>query len=162
MGDAGLTHGSFYAYFDDKDHMIVETLRWAVETANERVRSYLPPEADARQRLDGFLRFYLSPQHRDSVADGCPIAALSRDFAQASPKFRNEFAAQLSSTIDKRRKFLSSPEAPISRETWMAVMSMSIGALVLARACDGEPLSDQFLENAYAFLSKALSKGEAQ
>lgn len=162
MGDANLTHGAFYAYFDDKEQMVAETLRWSVEQSHRRVQAMLPPAASARERLSGFLRFYLSPQHRAAVAEGCPIASLSRDFAQTSPKFRHEFAKGMTATIDHRRKLFSRPEAPLSRETWMAAMSTYVGALVLSRACEGEPLSDQFLEAAHNFLEEALFKGDEQ
>lgn len=162
MGDANLTHGAFYTYFDDKDHMVAESLRWAVDQSHHRVQAMLPPAANARERLAGFLRFYLSPQHRDAVAEGCPIASLSRDFAQASPKFRHEFAKGMAETIEHRRKLFSAPGAPLSRETWMAAMSTYVGALVLSRACEGEPLSDQFLEAAHNFLTQALLEGEDQ
>lgn len=156
MGDADLTHGAFYAYFGDKDQMVADALRWAVDASHQRVQAGLPPDATPAARLAAFLRFYLSPAHRDAVADGCPIASLSRDFSQASPGLRQAMARGMRETIDHRRKLFSSPDHPISRERWMAAMSTYIGALVLARACEGEPLSEQFLATALEHLTHTL------
>jgi len=41
-----------------------------------------PPD---RAGLEAFIRAYLSPQHRDQCADGCPSAALLDEIVAAPP-----------------------------------------------------------------------------
>lgn len=155
MAEADLTHGSFYAYFKDKKQMIVEALRWAVQTSHKRVDAQLNKDASAGERLRGFLYFYLSPLHRQNVAEGCPIASLSRDFAQADVALRTEFAKGMRETIENRRALFSPQDKEISKEEWMGIMSCYIGGLILSRACEGDPLSDQFLEAAFHYIEKS-------
>src|SRR5689334_18188188 len=68
MADAGLTNGAFYAHFESKDdlvaHAVAEELR-----AQHAVLSALPP---GKKSLEAFVVEYLSPEHRDGRAEGCP------------------------------------------------------------------------------------------
>src|SRR5438132_9165130 len=72
MADAGLTNGAFYAHFSSKDdlvaNVVADQLRAQAQSFGE-----LPP---GRAGLEGFLREYLSPAHRDNPGTGCPAAAL--------------------------------------------------------------------------------------
>jgi AcrR family transcriptional regulator len=60
MSAAGLTRGSFYAYFKDKDDLVLEALRWAVHHAHKRVEAQLPDHLSPDGRLKAFLGSYLS------------------------------------------------------------------------------------------------------
>ncbi len=159
MADAGLTHGSFYAYFEDKNHMVADALLAAMNLSHERVAAQLSPELRGRDRLRAFLDFYLSPGHRSAVADGCPVASLSRDFSQSGPALRHVFARGLLETIDHRRRLFSFGGKVISREEWMGLMACYVGALILSRACEGDPLSDQFLHAGRALLDRTIHPG---
>jgi TetR/AcrR family transcriptional regulator, transcriptional repressor for nem operon len=158
MSEAGLTRGSFYAYFDDKDDLVLSALKWAIERSHTQVSERIPSNIPAEAKLQAFLKIYLSPQHREMVADGCPVAALSRDISQSSVKFRKEFAQCLSETIDHRRRLVGPEHKPIPREKWMAVMSSYIGALLLSRACEGTRLSDEISQATFDFLTQSLSE----
>ena len=69
MADAGLTNGAFYAHFSSKDDLVAHVVADQLDTQAESFRA-LPA---GRAGLEGFLREYLSPQHRDNPADGCPL-----------------------------------------------------------------------------------------
>jgi AcrR family transcriptional regulator len=72
MADAGLTNGAFYAHFESKDDLVANVVADQLRAQAETF-STLPP---GRAGLEEFLRDYLSPQHRDNPAAGCPSAAL--------------------------------------------------------------------------------------
>src|SRR5438034_10875957 len=72
MSDAGLTNGAFYAHFASKEDLVANVLADQLRTQRQSVDAQ-PPD---REGLDAFIRLYLSPQHRDRCADGCPSAAL--------------------------------------------------------------------------------------
>jgi hypothetical protein len=44
-----------------------------------------------RAGLEAFVRAYLSPEHRDQAADGCPSAALLDEIARRPPDTRDVF-----------------------------------------------------------------------
>jgi len=155
MAEAKLTHGSFYAYFKDKDELIIQAFRWSVDQALEKVKTQLSAEplADlpAEKRLQAFLKFYLSPLHRSQTGSGCPISALARDFSTASPKFRREFSCAVDAMIEDRRKLFSDGDRELTRAQWIGIMSCYVGALILSRACEGEPISDEVLHHSLQF-----------
>ena len=47
-----------------------------------------------------FIRSYLSPQHRDQCADGCPSAALLDEIARRPAATRQVFTDELMGVID--------------------------------------------------------------
>jgi TetR/AcrR family transcriptional regulator, transcriptional repressor for nem operon len=78
MSDAGLTNGAFYAHFASKEVLVANILADQLRAQRHR----LDAEPADRAALETFIRSYLSPQHRDQAADGCPAAALLDEIAR--------------------------------------------------------------------------------
>src|SRR3954447_3944742 len=78
MSDAGLTNGAFYAHFASKEELVANVLADQLQTQ----RQSFDAESPDRAGLEAFIRAYLSPQHRDACADGCPSAALLDEIAR--------------------------------------------------------------------------------
>lgn len=152
MRKAKLSHGGFYAYFRDKDRMVVEAVRWGMEQAAHQAAAMVPKGLSREERMLQFFRFYLSSVHRERVAEGCPVAALSRDFGNARLELRKEFARELSKMIEQRRALFSDSSHEIQRKEWMGMMCTYVGAMILSRSTEGDSLSDEFLEAAFQFL----------
>src|SRR5215213_5016831 len=72
MADAGLTNGAFYAHFESKEDLIATAIADQLRGQNAAITTMAPGRAGVEQ----FVREYLSLQHRDNPADGCPSAAL--------------------------------------------------------------------------------------
>src|SRR5260221_361482 len=87
MGEAGLTHGGFYAHFDSKDALLAEAFTQAAHDARDRV---LPVSEDAApgEALRAVIESYVSPRHRDRRAEGCPFPALAGEIAREAPAAR--------------------------------------------------------------------------
>src|SRR5271155_177425 len=82
MGAAGLTHGGFYKHFESKDQLVAEAYAEAVETAcRERL-------AAAVSKGAGAAAAYLSTDHRDNPATGCPLSAIGSELARSDGKTR--------------------------------------------------------------------------
>src|SRR5258707_7231815 len=64
MSAAGLTHGGFYKHFESKDQLVAEACAEAVETILEMLA--------AASEKGGAAAAYLSTDHRDHPATGCP------------------------------------------------------------------------------------------
>src|SRR5438045_9257578 len=87
MSDAGLTNRAFYAHFDSKEDLVANVL---ADQLRAQRRSFDEQPRD-RAGLEAFIRAYLSPEHRDQRADGCPSAALLDEIARRPDATREVF-----------------------------------------------------------------------
>src|SRR5206468_3437480 len=78
MSDAGLTNGAFYAHFSSKEDLVANVL--ADQLRDQRQSFEDQPSNGAG--LEAFVRTYLSAEHRDQSAEGCPSAALLDEIAR--------------------------------------------------------------------------------
>ena len=131
MSDAGLTHGGFYAHFGSKEELLVEAIAHA---ADEALTARTPVgEQRGREWLGAFVSLYLNEEHRGDRAGGCPLAALGGEVARGGDLPRASYGAAVVSFADALASRLDGPEQ-WREETAQTVMSMCVGALVLARA----------------------------
>ena len=72
MSDAGLTNGAFYHHFASKEDLVANVLADQLRAQ----RHSFDAQPHDRAGLEAIIRAYLSPEHRDQCADGCPSAAL--------------------------------------------------------------------------------------
>jgi len=133
MQAAGLTHGGFYGHFKSKDDLIAETLAHAFKPGGS--------EGD----LAAFTRRYLSPQHRDDFAGGCPTAGLAAETIRQAPAARAAMTAGLRDTIERLSRRVPGGSAAERRKAAIGSWSAMVGALVLARLSDDLDLSDEIL-----------------
>jgi TetR/AcrR family transcriptional repressor of nem operon len=142
MGAAGLTHGGFYRHFDSKEHLAALAAAQAVEEEGHRIAA-LSDEAS-------LVGNYLSGEHCADRAGGCPIAALAGEVGRTAPDspVRVELTAGVSSFADGIAT-LGGHE----RDEALARLATMVGALVLARATEGAPVSDEILAAARAALA---------
>src|SRR5215469_9320496 len=87
MKEAGLTHGGFYGYFNSKDDLIAQAVGEALSHSEAATGS-----------LPVFREQYLTPDHRDNFAGGCPVAAL------ASEAIREDRGARAAMTSSLKRR----------------------------------------------------------
>src|SRR5277367_6675075 len=78
MKAAGLTHGGFYKHFESKDQLVAEACALAVDALIERLT------AAGRSAA----AMYLSMEHKDNPAEGCPISAIGSELGRSDEKTR--------------------------------------------------------------------------
>jgi TetR/AcrR family transcriptional repressor of nem operon len=89
-----------------------------------------------------FLERYLSKEHRDHAAEGCPLVGIAAELARSTKRASRVTARHLERVIAT----LASHEGGAGRARAIAEVSSAVGALLLARLLRGEPLSDEILE----------------
>lgn len=143
MAAAGLTRGGFYLHFTGKKALFAAAVAEG------------PPPAIARAALapgtcvEDIIAAYLDAGHRDGVADGCPMAALTAEMARAQGPARAAYTRNIAGFRDAFAKRL--PAGLEGREERaLALVVQCIGGLMLARAVADPALSDQILEAARA------------
>jgi TetR/AcrR family transcriptional regulator, transcriptional repressor for nem operon len=141
MSDAGLTNGAFYAHFKSKEDLVAHVL---AEQLRAQRQSFDAQPSD-RAGLEAFVRAYLSPEHRDQFADGCPSAALLDEIARRPTATRDAFTDELMGVVDDIAARLDPTDAEAARPEALTVFGLMVGTLQLARALTDRHLSDQLL-----------------
>lgn len=154
MNEAGLTAGGFYSHFASKEALFSEamtaalapgkTLR-AAKSANGS-SSATGSAGTAVDPLASLIKGYLSRAHRDAVADGCPLPALTSDVARKSAGTRRSYERQFLNYV-KDIEALLPKDSERGREQALALVAQCVGGLMLSRAVKDEKLSDQILKS---------------
>lgn len=141
MRAADLTHGGFYGYFRNKDDLIAQSLGTALASTG-----VLP------DNLASFVEHYLSPEHRDNFACGCPVAALASESIRQPGRVREAMTAELRRQIDRLSRITPGADEAERRRAAIGTWAAMVGALILARMADEPALSDEILCEARAWL----------
>jgi len=154
MAAAGLTHGGFYKHFESKDALIGEAAAQSFDQVLDLI-DRATTSGDAVAARASIIDDYLTATHRDLPADGCANTALAAESARATPDspLRAAYLAGVRETIAR----LEAVE-PTAGAHARAVedLAMMVGALTLARATQGDPISDQVLSIARAALARGI------
>lgn len=142
MSDAGLTNGAFYAHFASKEDLVANVLAHQLRAQR---RSLGSQPAD-RAGLEAFIRFYLSPLHRDQRPEGCPAAALLDEIARRPAATRQVFTDELTAEIDDIASRLDPTDVEAARTDALTLFALMVGTLQIARAVTDRDLSDRLLD----------------
>ncbi|GAA1904104.1 TetR family transcriptional regulator [Streptomyces durmitorensis] len=148
MKAAGLTHGGFYKQFASKEALVDEATTHAFTELAQRYSAGLEQHDGQREAAQqALIDTYLSVEHRDGPADGCPVAALATDIAREG---RGREAGRVyTQGVADFADFLATDD-----QDGIARLCTLFGALVLSRATKGSPLSEEILAAAHAALTE--------
>ncbi|MGO4158780.1 TetR/AcrR family transcriptional regulator [Cupriavidus sp. YAF13] len=154
MRQAGLTHGGFYVHFASREAMLAEL---ADRAGADAIATFLRMTAAvaAEQSQQALLRAYLSEEHVKNPDLGCPIAALGSEMPRQAPAVRRAITRRIKEMIDVVSRQSADWGQPGAHKRALAITATMIGAVVLARAVDEEPLSELVLEAVRAHLARA-------
>jgi TetR/AcrR family transcriptional repressor of nem operon len=153
MADAGLTRGGFYGYFKSKTELYAEAVTRVVGEKADQGRSgrSLEPPAAAAQ----VVRDYLSREHFEDIDGSCPMIALPSDMSHMDPRIREAFETALKLLIDLFEAGLGPGQG--TRKTALAISTLCVGGMVLARSIENRALANELREGAMA---AALALGQ--
>jgi TetR/AcrR family transcriptional repressor of nem operon len=161
MSDAGLTNGAFYAHYKSKEDLVANVLADQLRTQRQGFDG-LPSD---RAGLEAMVRLYLSPQHRDQCADGCPSAALLDEIVRRPAATRQVFTDEQLATADAIAARLDPTDPEAARTDALTLLGLMVGTLQLSRALTDRDLSDQLLaqgvETALKLLDDRVSSTRA-
>jgi AcrR family transcriptional regulator len=136
-----LTNGAFYGHFTSKEDLVANVLADQLRAQ----RDSFDAQPTGRAGLEAIIRAYLSPQHRDHCADGCPSAALLDEIARRPAATKKVFSAELMGVVDDIAGRLDPSDPDGARTDALTLFGMLIGTLQLARALTDRDLSEQLL-----------------
>lgn len=143
MSDASLTNGAFYAHFESKNDLVANVIADQLEGQRAAV-SALGADRDS---LEGYIREYLSTEHRDNPPDGCPTAALLSEIGRCDGVVKDAYSAGVQSIVQEIAAHLPTgrPEANRTRAAW-GLFSILVTSLQLSRAITDPEASAQVLD----------------
>jgi len=157
MTAAGLTNGAFYAHFESKDDLVATVVGDQLGRQASQFRE-LP---GGRRGLEAFVREYLSPAHRDHPDAGCPSAALLDEVGRCTGATKRAYTAGAKAILDEICTRLAPGDPESARGTALALFTMLVGSMQLARALSDKKLSDAVLEEGTRS-AEALIRAEAK
>jgi TetR/AcrR family transcriptional repressor of nem operon len=154
MGAAGLTHGGFYGHFDSKDALAAAACARAFEQSVERWKKRVGGQPDEPHALQALIEGFLSVHNRDNPGTSCPTTALAGDVAREpmDAPVRATYLAGIKGLLDILYG-LQPGDTKAGHRQALAQLATMAGALLLARATAGDPLSERFLAAAREVLT---------
>ncbi|KAB0495214.1 TetR/AcrR family transcriptional regulator [Pseudomonas vancouverensis] len=156
MAAAGLTHGGFYGHFESKEALAQEASGRAFEQAAQRWQERATGREDKTAARRDVIELYLSNESRDKPGESCPVVAFAGDMCHeaADSGLHQTYLHGLNNLLDSLASLQESDDAAANRQQALVQYSLMFGALMLARATRGDPLSDELLETARDALLK--------
>ncbi len=163
MGAAGLTHGGFYGHFESKDALAGVAVARAFEQSAERWRKRVASKPDDAQRRALLVDKFLAHANVREVGLGCPSVSLATDVSRepAGAPIRTAFLDGLEALVEILAGVQDGPDAHARRGAALADYATMTGAMLLARATEGTPLSAELLAAARARLVPADAPADA-
>ncbi|MER5312179.1 TetR/AcrR family transcriptional regulator [Streptomyces sp. NPDC002773] len=147
MKAAGLTHGAFYKQFASKEALVEEATAHAFAELTQRYSAGLERHDGQREATQqALIDTYLSVAHRDDPGDGCPVAAFASDMAREGAD--GEARRVYTEGVGVFAEWLATDD-----QDGLVRLCTLFGALVLARATKGSPLSEEILATVHAALT---------
>lgn len=154
MSDAGLTNGAFYAHFTSKDDLVAAVVSDQLSTQARAIHE-LP---SGRAGLEDFVRDYLTAEHRDEVAAGCPSAAMLDEIARSGNPVKLAYTAGATTILDEVTTRLALDDPATARRTAQSLFTLLVGTMQLARALADREASDAVLEQGIAAALDLLAR----
>ena len=150
MGEAGLTHGGFYAHFDSKNALIEESIDKAFRDSIATLFGKLDG-LDAAAQWEKIVRRYMHERHRDSLADGCLMPALSGEVARMDTDHRQRYETGLREFLAVLERYVPGDDGLPKDQRATALLALLVGGVLLSRAVADRTFSDRILEACRAF-----------
>ena len=150
MHDAGMTHGGFYRHFDSKDDLVEAAIGEAFKAGLD---IFDDDEPGTRTQAIAYLEQYLSNQHVEEPAIGCPIPALGAEVSHGEIQWRDALANGVTKACTKLGDGLDE----LSRDEVLVLISTLVGSLVIARGIGDRELKWELLRASQRHV-KALTK----
>lgn len=160
MGEAGLTHGAFYAHFPNKEALLAEA---AVSGIMDAQRAFVADSAAAQPEdpLREIIRRYVSRSHRDNPGDGCAMPALTAEIAREPDEVRRAYTVAFENFITQLMDYTPGATEEARRDAALTLAAGMAGAVALSRAIADPALSDRILLATRRFFTDTLSPSSA-
>jgi TetR/AcrR family transcriptional repressor of nem operon len=156
MKRAGLTHGGFYAHFENRDDLVAQAIRQMFQDDYARMQARLAGVKDPAGRLAAFIDNYLSDRARLSVDRACPLPTLTGEAARMPQAARERFDEGIEGFRSTVRDAIAATGAKDPDELASSVAAEMVGAMALARATRDDAKASELLARSREQLKRRL------
>jgi TetR/AcrR family transcriptional repressor of nem operon len=157
MGELGLTHGGFYAHFENKNELVAQATGPMFEAGLTRLLT-AAEAAPEGEKVRAIVNTYLSQGHRDSP-QGCPVAGLAGEMARQPESVRKAYTRAMNDRLKRIATFLPGRDDGERRDRARLLMAGMAGTMMIAKAIPDRDASDRLLEQARKFYATAFEAG---
>jgi TetR/AcrR family transcriptional repressor of nem operon len=169
MKEAGFTQGGFYNHFASKEALVSEVVGKATGEGKRQLET-----AMAQSRRIGadplirYIKWYLSPEQRDDIDSGCPIAGFAGEIPHLSKAAQASYAEALEQAINQIAIMVLDQDSRLTHEEARAraisFYSHMVGSVLLSRAVStSQPaMADEILKHNRSSMLAALSQPPAK
>jgi TetR/AcrR family transcriptional repressor of nem operon len=158
---AGLTKGSFFHYFEGKEHLgRVVAQRFYTSWHQMSQSAPFRRKKDSLERVLGHVDFFIE-MSRAPTWKGCLLGTFVQELSQTHPQIRTVCAACLDDLADSLEKDLEEAKAKYSpRARWNArslaehMIAVAQGAVILAKAKQDSKVFEQSLGHFKDYLKR--------
>ncbi|MGA7781672.1 MAG: TetR/AcrR family transcriptional regulator [Paraburkholderia sp.] len=163
MKAAGFTQGGFYNHFASKDALVAAVLEKAMEDGGNVFASIVEGARSANaDPVKQRIQWYLSPEHRGNINEGCPLSGFVGDARRFDDVARGTYVDGLATNLEHFAKVIEETDGVSegSRRKAITLFSQMIGTLLLSRAvADVDPaLADEILDEGRQHLLTAVDR----
>jgi len=151
-----MTHGGFYRHFKSKDDLFEAALRKSFEEMRARMRAAIA-SAQPGHELGAIVETYLSEQHCNDAAGGCPVAALASEIGRQPRALRAAFERSIGEATSAMAQFMTGATEEERRRKAGVLFSGMSGTLAVARAVSDEELRKRILAAARKIYVEAFA-----
>lgn len=149
MKASGLTHGAFYKQFASKEDLVDKAIAHSFEDpAAHAPAGPEEPAEDHEAARRTLIEQYLSVWHRDHAGDGCPVSGFAADLGREPDQAARSQDVYINGVRNRAAQLATGDD------DGMAQLCTMVGALALARATRGNPISEELLQAARTALTK--------
>lgn len=154
MGALGLTHGGFYAHFDNKSELVAAAARKIFQEAIAQIEAAAAAAPKGRE-LTAIISDYLSAGHRDTT-QGCLLPSLAGEIARQPQTVRKALTQAFDEYANKISKYMPGPSDEERRSQARLLFSGMAGTMMVARAVSDRQLSNTMLAQGRQFYISAF------
>jgi TetR/AcrR family transcriptional repressor of nem operon len=154
MGALGLTHGGFYAHFENKNELVAAAARKIFKDAVCQIEASAAAAPKGRE-LTAIINGYLSAAHRDTT-QGCLLPSLTGEMARQPQTVRKALTQAFEEYADAVSKYMPGPGDEEKRSQAQLLFSGMAGTMMVARAVSNRQLSDTLLAQGREFYMSAF------
>lgn len=147
MAEAGLTRGGFYSYFSTKAELYAEAITFILTEHPAEDWEGVNLTQEGPEVARAIVKAYLGDQHFGDVEGTCPLVAQPNDVARGGKELKGAFSKVLGAMISVFDDNAMSNRRS-NREAALAVASLCVGGMVLARSVSDSGLADEIRQAA--------------
>jgi len=150
MGQMGLTHGGFYAHFENKSDLVAAATAKMFDETVDHMRLAVE-RAPKGKELAAIVSSYLSQQHRDHPDQGCLLPVLASEISRQPQSVRRAYTQGFNEQIKRLAAYMPGKDTEQKCEKARILLSGMAGSMMMARAVSDRELSDKILAQAREF-----------